>query len=260
MSLAALALWSALSGAVPPTVGETLPPGLYPTGVLLAAYYAIDRRALRLEEAELAKRPVWLFAPLAIDEKSLFSITILLRSAGVHLLPWQNLGSAPFLYATEDPSRPPQSLHGLRVTILTLAHLDAVEAAAIMNRIVSEQETDLGEGEPPSRFIAEPRTQRLVVRYTSEERLSSYRQILRLVDIHAESDSRVGHRALRLWKARSRHVAGLGKDLEKAWKKESQAPLNIVPNVETNTLMLSIPRQSWPQVKELLEKLDRPRM
>ncbi|MEE8141698.1 MAG: secretin N-terminal domain-containing protein, partial [Planctomycetota bacterium] len=173
---------------------------------------------------------------------------------GIHLIPWQDLGGAPFIYVSDDPRKVPESSPHFRVAIVTLHHVAAGEAAELMNRFAKESVEPAEQGKPAGYFVPEPRTGQLVIRYTSEEQLARYQQMLRLIDVPKKEAQRP---VLRTWKARRHFVEELAELFQTEWKKSGGARLSIVPHLETNTLLIRLAPQLWPPVKELLEKLDR---
>ena len=179
MSAASLALWTILAGG-DVSDRETLPVGLHPAGVLLAAYHGVDGTPLLIEDETLANRHVWVHVPLRVRESSRFSLTVLLRSAGIHLIPWQNLGSDPFLYVSTSPRGAPSLGTEMKFAVLDLRYLSPKIAAEVLSEIAEKEERD---DKTRTRFIPSEKASRLVVRYRKPERLERYRQMLRTLDV-----------------------------------------------------------------------------
>ncbi|MFQ5653761.1 MAG: secretin N-terminal domain-containing protein [Planctomycetota bacterium] len=255
MNLLSASLWITLAGVASPRAGDAIPPGLHPTGVLLLAFQEVDGHPLTVASEDLGARPVRLAVSLTLHEASPVALRAVLRSAGVHLHRITTSAAPSSWFATGDPGRPPGTPLPYRVKVIPLRHIDAVEAA----RLVREAPAPEGRGKeaagPPLHVVADRRGGALVVRYSSEEALAWCLEIVARVDVPPR-EGRV-RPILRTWTPQRWRVDLLAEELRRRWRRLSDTELHVVPHLDTNTLLIRLPRQRWEAVRELLEEIDK---
>ncbi|MFN0060404.1 MAG: hypothetical protein ACKVX7_18260 [Planctomycetota bacterium] len=251
MTVLTFAAWFSLNGDASTALESRLPAGPMPARVALNALAAIEACEVITDEPHLIEQVVWTFAPLAIDAANRFNVEAALRAAGVYVLSISGTDGKPWLFAMSAPMRRPQAELPYEIEIALVRHVDAGAAAEYLLKEIEKAETDQVPVDDRTRVIPDPRTQKLLFRYTSPVRLEQYLALLAAYDVPPVPTE--DRELLKSWRCRYLRADELAERLHKAW---DRAPLHVVTHRESNSLLMRVPPQIWRDVEEILQRLD----
>lgn len=248
------ALWLAAHLLQPVSPGDVIEPGLYPADYLLRAYACLDGYEVVYDTEDLPGVLIGVGVTLPVARPEQQRMELLLRAGGVFLKPLDVRGKPAFLFASRDPAQnPPQEL-SYQVVVITLQHARVKEVESILSKEIEDTEKEWPEEVPRSRVVGDSRTSKLVLRCASSDQLQIYRAIATRLDQPDRPESKP---ALRSWVCRELMADDLAQTLADAWKARGGAPFKIVTHRRTNSLMIRLPLQYWPDVEALLIRLDK---
>jgi hypothetical protein len=247
------AAWLGLLIPLPQSADSVLPAGKIPTGALLNGWSLITGQELVPENNTLGHRPLRLLEPLTLSAGGEVLIVGLLRSEGILLKPIRRgLAHGPHWATTDVQATPPLARYQVRV--VRLEHLTPEPICKLLRSEADKREKEIGPLDRPSRFVADPRTGSVIISCTSPLRLQHYQKLLSAADRPPVAGT---HRpVLRNWRVRQGRVSDLALELDQAWNKRGGVALHVVEHLQSNSLMIRVPKHLWPTVEQLLEQLD----
>lgn len=247
-------LWLAGTLVQPIALGERIEPGVYPSGLLVRARAVMTGHEVVYDTPDLAGVLVGVGEPIVVSATEAPRIEILLRAHGIFLNPLDVRGRPAFLFVSREPGKVPPQEIPYSLAIIPLEHARIGEVVKTLKDEIEEVESAWPEEIPRSRVVADERTNKILLRCASEKQLALYRELIARLD---EPDRPGTRPALERWSCRARVADELAEELAREWKKLGRRPFRIVVHRKTNSLLLRLPIQDWPDVQALLERIDR---
>ena len=233
----------------------TIPAGPWPAGVLLTAAARAAERPVFPESPTVANTTVVIERELVVSRSALPAILSILHDAGIAFVELTPGEPRHGWFATRNTAGARRPIR-MRVEVISLRHADAEEVVEILNERVEEREKELLPGDYRTKFIADPRTQSVVVRYTSAKRLAEYQTLLAALDEAPAPGS--GGPVLRTFRPDHVPARSLKTELEARWGDRGGFPIRVVAPETQNVLLVRCPIQVWDEVEAILRELDRP--
>ncbi len=247
------AIWLLAAPLLNGPLAPSLDSGQWPAGVLLAATERLTQSPIYPESPTVGNARVVLSRPLTLTRESIPAIASLLLDSGVALIELTPGSPSDGWIATRRIGGVHRPI-AISIRVLRLEHADVEQVALLLNTKVEIRERDLPPGDIPTRFIADPRTGAIVVRYTSEKRLSEYLEILEVLD--RPSAPGASTPVLRSYRPQRVTARVLEVEFAAAWRKRGGYPIRLVVPEKQNMLLVRCPLQVWGDVEGLLELLD----
>ncbi len=241
-----------LNSALPFQTGDTIEPGLYRCGQIARAVGAIKQLDVIIDSDGSEARGVWVRRPTVVSNDSAARLEIYLRASGVFISEFKRPRDKPCLFVSTNPNKRPRLGLGYRATVFELRHAKASDIVNKLHAEVDKREKSLPEGSR-TRFTADERSQKIIVRYNSEALLDAYRKVVAVLDVPDNERSRP---KLERWRARSMKAAKLEPLLAASWKESGRAALNIVVHAKTNSLLIRLPVHLVPDLHRMLQEID----
>ena len=227
--------------------------GPWPAGVLLAAASRIAERPVVPETTTTGNRTVILPRDLTVTRAALPEILSLLLDAGIVLVELTPEEPRKGWLATNRLNSGHRTIP-IEIEVIELRHADAEIVAEMLNAQAATRESKVSPEESVTKFIPDPRTQSVVVRFTSKRFLKEYLALVR------ELDTPVGiprtKPVLRSYRPNWVHASILAVQFETEWRKIGGHALRVVAAPDQNLLLIRCPQQSWTGIEEVLQKLD----
>ena len=248
-----LTAWLLVQPIADASQGIRIPAGEWPAGVLAQAASRLGERPVYPESPTIGNVAIRLDRDLLLARSSLPAILTLLYDHGIALIELSPGNPKDGWIATRQTQGIERPIRR-RVKILPLDHREPELVALLLNQRAEEREKDLPPGDEPTKFVGDPRTGSLVIRYTSEERLREYLETLEELDQPAPSGETTP--ALRTYRPQWVLAGDLKVLLEAEWEKLGGHAIRVVVPPQRNLLLVRCPEQTWPAVREVLLGLD----
>ena len=249
-----LTAWLLVQPLTDAPYGIRIPAGTWPAGTLAQAASRLGERPVFPESPTIGNTPVVLERDLLLVRGSLPAILSLLYDHGIALVELSPGDPDDGWIATRQTrgvDRPIQR----KVKVLPMEHREPELLALLLNQRAEEREADLPPGDEPTRFVADPRTGSLIIRYTSEERLREYLETL--TDLDRPSPPGESTPVLRTYRPQWVLASDLKVLLEAEWEKLGGHAIRVVVPPQRNLVLVRCPEQTWTAVREVLLGLDR---
>ncbi|MEM7164879.1 MAG: secretin N-terminal domain-containing protein [Planctomycetota bacterium] len=254
MNPIAILLYAALVAPSDPQLGDTLERGLHSTSTLLSAWESLTRKPL-LRAPSLPQRLAWVRHSFTLVSGSEVSIKVILRSAGVYVMPFGGRRTSRYWFASTNPHETPHREREFDVEVIALRYADPDEVARFLNDVVSRREAQRP-AHQRTLFAAVTATRRVIARIRRGESLTPFKNIVADLDQPPEDGRR---ETIRSWRARHRFAADLRRDFLAAWKERGAPTISVVVQKQSNTLLLRLPKNRWEAAEQLLDELDQRR-
>ena len=228
--------------------------GVWPAGVLFRAAARVGDGPVFPESPTIGNSPVVLERDLLVARGNLPAILSLLHDAGIALrelspgIPRDGWIATRHAAGVKRPIR-------VHVRVIPLEYADPHALAVTLNALVAEREALLPPGDTMTHFVADSRTGSLIARYTSEDRLEDYLEQLDAAD--RPTPPGTDHPILRTYRPAELTAPVLHVLFETEWKRRRGQTIRVVVPDDQNVILIRCPIQTWPQVRDLLETLDR---